>query len=93
MQCRERILRSHEFAERVAIGRAVADGEKEIKVVAIYTPTAQPTAPCGACRQVLSEFGLDAAVVCSCDGKELLETTIRELLPHFFGTKDLKNGS
>jgi len=77
-------------AERVAVGRAVADGETEIQAVAIYTPTKNPTGPCGACRQVLNEFGPDAPVICTCDGNDVLKTTVRELLPGAFGPKDLR---
>src|SRR3954467_6849884 len=47
-------------AERAALARAIAEGETEIRAVAIYTPTSKPTGPCGACRQVLNEFGHDA---------------------------------
>src|SRR5579864_6622228 len=44
-------------AERNAIFQAVAAGERRIQAIAIYTPTPTPSAPCGACRQVLYEFG------------------------------------
>ena len=43
-------------AERNAVGSAVADGEKFIKAVAIYSPNQERCFPCGACRQVLHEF-------------------------------------
>lgn len=46
-------------AERNAIGSAVADGERKIKAVAIYSPNTKPCYPCGACRQVMSEFVSD----------------------------------
>lgn len=44
-------------AERFAVGRAVAEGASMIEAVGIYTPTESLTYPCGACRQVLHEFG------------------------------------
>src|ERR1700676_3367622 len=44
-------------AERTAIFSAVAAGERSIRAVAVYTPTPLPTPPCGACRQVIHEFG------------------------------------
>src|SRR3954463_3809420 len=47
-------------AERTAIFAAVAAGERILKAVAVYTPTQVPTSPCGACRQVINEFGDDA---------------------------------
>src|SRR4051794_5273042 len=55
-------------AERVAVSRAVAEGATAIRGVVVFTPTPGPTAPCGACRQVLNEFGPDAEVICACDG-------------------------
>ena len=67
-------------AERNAIFQAVATGHREIKALVLYTPTAKPVTPCGACRQVLAEFGGDAAVVCICDGAESIVTNLKELL-------------
>ena len=49
-------------------------GPLRIKAALIYTPTQTPTAPCGACRQVLNEFGPDAEVISVCDGSGRLET-------------------
>lgn len=71
-------------AERNAVFQAVAAGEREIVAVAIYTPTATPTTPCGACRQVLSEFGDDISVVCYCDGPIVHEFSVAQLLPYGF---------
>ena len=50
-------------AERVAVFKAVSEGETAIEAVAIVTDVSPPAAPCGACRQVLYEFGPDAVVV------------------------------
>ena len=72
-------------AERNAVFHAVSTGARTIVAVVIYTPTAEPTAPCGACRQVLNEFGPDAAVLSFCDGPDVLESTVAELLPKAFG--------
>src|SRR4051812_37746998 len=47
-------------AERTAVFTAAAAGERKIKAVVVYTPTANPTMPCGACRQVINEFGSEA---------------------------------
>jgi len=71
-------------AERNAIGRAVADGAKSIVAVAVYTPTPQPVAPCGACRQVIAEFGPDVKIRSLCAGPGRAEHTLDELLPHSF---------
>ncbi len=77
-------------AERAAVVQAVAAGQTVILAVAVYTPTPRPTAPCGACRQVLNEFGPDAIVVCLCDGPAILQTTLSNLLPQAFGPANLK---
>jgi cytidine deaminase len=76
-------------AERSAVFSAVAAGERAIRAVAVYTPTPLPTAPCGACRQVIHEFGPEALVVCLCDGKSRIETRLSSLLPAAFGPGDL----
>src|SRR5262249_2482135 len=59
-------------AERNATFAAVAKGKQVIVAVAIYTPTPTPTAPCGACRQVLNEFGPESEVFSACAGAEVL---------------------
>lgn len=78
-------------AERTAVFSAVAAGERIVKAVVIYTPTDRPTAPCGACRQVLYEFGPDAVVVGVASTGTSLQMTVAELLPKAFGPKDLKS--
>jgi cytidine deaminase len=72
-------------AERVAIFQAVATGHRRIAALVVYTPTAEPVTPCGACRQVIAEFGIDAAIVCICDGGESITTSLKELLAMPFG--------
>jgi len=76
-------------AERTAIFSAVAAGEKSVRAVAVYTPTPLPTPPCGACRQVIHEFGPDALVISVCDSKSRIETRMPDLLPGAFGPGDL----
>ncbi|HEY5078296.1 MAG TPA: cytidine deaminase [Opitutaceae bacterium] len=76
-------------AERTAIFSAIAAGERSIKAVAVYTPTPLPTAPCGACRQVINEFGPDALVISICDSKSRIDTRLGALLPAAFGPGDL----
>ncbi len=77
-------------AERNAIFRAVAEGARRIDAVVVYTPTGSATPPCGACRQVLCEFGADAMVVCcSDDGASDRHYRLAELLPDAFGPRHL----
>lgn len=76
-------------AERTAIFSAVAAGERTVRAVAVYTPTRTATSPCGACRQVINEFGPEALVISVCDGKGRIETTLDQLLPDAFGPKNL----
>jgi cytidine deaminase len=76
-------------AERTAVFQAVARGHRGFIAIVIYTPTSLPTAPCGACRQVLNEFAPEAEVVCVCDGRDEIRMTVRELLPAAFGPHHL----
>lgn len=76
-------------AERTAIFSAVAAGERKFKCVVVYTPTEEATAPCGACRQVIYEFGPQIRVHCFCDGLDRVDTSIRALLPAAFGPDNL----
>jgi cytidine deaminase len=80
-------------AERSAVFRAVAEGEKAIAAVVVFTPTPAPTAPCGACRQVLNEFGPAMDVLCACDGPGTIRATLESLLPQAFGPKNLAGGA
>lgn len=78
-------------AERNAVFQLVASGESPplVRAILIYTPTAAPTAPCGACRQVLNEFGPTCEVVSLCDGPDELRLTLDQLLPAAFGPRNL----
>lgn len=80
-------------AERTAIFTAAAAGEREIKAVVVYTPTPTPTMPCGACRQVINEFGPNAIVVGICDSAKRIDTTLPNLLAEAFGPENLIKGS
>jgi len=76
-------------AERTAIFSAVAAGERKIGCVVVYTPTKTATAPCGACRQVINEFGPEARVISFCAGRDELDVSLGALLPGAFGPADL----
>jgi cytidine deaminase len=72
-------------AERNAVFRAIADGADRIVALALYTPTPTPATPCGACRQVLAEFGDDALPIrCFCASAQVATLTLGSLLPHAF---------
>jgi cytidine deaminase len=76
-------------AERVAVFKAVADGERNFEVIAVVTDNGG--SPCGSCRQVLSEFGLDTIVlIADGKGKLLQEITVGELLPKAFLPKHVQ---
>ncbi len=76
-------------AERVAIFKAVSEGEREF--VALAVVTANGGTPCGSCRQVMREFGPHWDVVVADDqGRVRLETTLEALLPHAFSAVDLE---
>jgi cytidine deaminase len=75
-------------AERVAVFKAVSQGERQLLAVAVVTENGG--SPCGACRQVLSEFGADMLVLIANDqGKLLRELSMTDLLPGAFGPQDL----
>ena len=77
-------------AERVAAGAAVAAGAKVFVRVVVATDVDPPSSPCGACRQVLSEFGPDIAIE-AVGPHWNRQWTIQELLPAAFD-KDFKRG-
>jgi cytidine deaminase len=76
-------------AERNAIFHMAAMGQLKIAAVVIYTPTPKPSAPCGACRQVINEFGPDAVVMSVCDASDVLKKSLSVLLPDAFGPGNL----
>ncbi|MCK5943108.1 MAG: cytidine deaminase [Planctomycetes bacterium] len=71
-------------AERAAVCAAVAAGARRIDAVAIATDLDDPARPCGACRQVLAEFGAAMTVLLVGRGPEVVETTLARLLPEPF---------
>lgn len=78
-------------AERTAIFKAVSEGHKRIKAIAVVGD-ANPTYPCGVCRQVIREFaGKDARIIIANSIDDYKEYTLDELLPNSFGPEDLDN--
>lgn len=74
-------------AERVAAFKAVADGEREFEAIAVVTENG--VTPCGACRQVLSEFGPDMKVLVSDSQGHRREYVLSDLIPDAFAPTDL----
>jgi cytidine deaminase len=70
-------------AERAAVARAVADGERAITRLAVARADGVPIVPCGACRQVIAEAGSNAVVIYE-GGRGPVERHVRELLPDPF---------
>ncbi len=66
-------------AERVAIGAAIAAGTREFLAIAVVADTGVPISPCGACRQVLAEFGLPLVMLANRATRE--QFRLEELLP------------
>jgi cytidine deaminase len=77
-------------AERVAVFKAVSEGEREFEVLAVSTSNGG--SPCGGCRQVLAEFGLDTLVlIADGHGRLVKETSVADLLPGAFTPRDLES--
>lgn len=77
-------------AERSAVFAAVSSGQTAFTAIAVATKNGGT--PCGSCRQVLAEFGLDTLVLMADGrGEVLLETTVRDLLPDAFGPDSLRS--
>lgn len=78
---------SSNCAEAIAIGTAVSSGVRKIDAVAVACIDAgdiEGSYPCGRCRQIMSEFGVEIVIVTSSEGSEVREHTLEELLPHQF---------
>lgn len=70
-------------AERMALGAAVAAGARKFTRVAVATEVEPPAAPCGACRQLLAEFGVDLDVIAA-GPSSVRRWTLQQLLPDAF---------
>ena len=76
-------------AERVAVFKAVTEGERDFQAIAVVTENGG--SPCGSCRQVLAEFGLDITVlIADIEGNLVEEIAMVDLLPLAFTPQDLK---
>ena len=77
-------------AERVAMFKALSEGHRKFRRVAVVADTRSPTPPCGACRQVLWEFGGDLEVIMANLRRETGRYMLGELLPLPFDDRLLK---
>ena len=76
-------------AERTAIFKAVSEGKRNIKAIAVVGDS-DYTYPCGVCRQVIREFGKDAIIIVANSEEDYKKYTLNELLPHSFGPENLE---
>jgi cytidine deaminase len=77
-------------AERVAMFKALSEGHRQFTRVAVVADTAAPTPPCGACRQILWEFGGDLEVILANLRRETGRHALRDLLPLPFDARLLR---
>jgi cytidine deaminase len=74
-------------AERVALFKAISDGHRAFKRIAVVADTSQPTTPCGACRQILWEFAGDIEVILADLTDVKTRHQLKDLLPHPFDAR------
>jgi cytidine deaminase len=74
-------------AERAAVFKAVSEGHRRFVRVAVVADTAEPTPPCGACRQVLWEFGGNMEVLLANLTEEKARHFLQDLLPYAFDAR------
>ena len=77
-------------AERVAIAAAVAQGMKEFEEIAIASESDEPAAPCGSCRQTMSEFAPDLKITSYASNGKQVTWRLSDLLPEAFASNHLR---
>lgn len=78
--------------ERTALFKAVSEGHRDIKKIAIASSNSEknePTYPCGICRQVIIEFGADIEIVLGYSEGDIIVHKIKDLIPNYFSGADL----
>ncbi len=76
-------------AERTAFFKAISEGERDFKAIAIVSSSEEETFPCGICRQVMMEFMPNGIVILETKNGQIKQYTVQELLPFAFTSKDL----
>ena len=77
-------------AERVAMSKAISEGEKSFEAICITASSGDYAYPCGVCRQFISEFSIDIKVIVAKDENDYKVHTLNELLPYSFNKDALK---
>ena len=77
-------------AERVAMFKALSEGHRRFRRIAVAADTKEPTPPCGPCRQILWEFGGDLEVVLANLRRETGRMQLKDLLPMPFDRRLLR---
>ena len=77
-------------AERVALAKALSDGNRKFLALAVSAEAQLPTPPCGACRQILWEYCGDIPVIMANPREITMRTSLGALLPEPFGPENLK---
>ncbi|KAI5957870.1 hypothetical protein CANMA_004381 [Candida margitis] len=76
-------------AERAAVSRAVSQGHRTFKAIAIAADTPKPIVPCGICRQFMREFNKDLVLFLFSKHSDYIKVYLKDLLPLSFGPEDL----
>ncbi|MEW9122897.1 MAG: cytidine deaminase [Thermotaleaceae bacterium] len=77
-------------AERTALFKAISEGYRSFKAIAVLSDNEEYTFPCGICRQVIVEFGKDIKIIVGTPSGKIKIFPITELLPHSFTNEDLE---
>ena len=77
-------------AERIAIFKAMSEGERKFKAIAIASDSPDFITPCGSCRQIIFDHCGEIDIICTNSKEEYKVFKTSELLPHAFGDEDLK---
>lgn len=76
-------------AERTAIFKAISEGERKFKAIAIASDSPDYITPCGACRQIIFDHCGEIDIICTNGNEDYKIFKTSALLPHAFGDKDL----